>query len=274
MSGLQPVSHGPPHLGTLVAPHDLVLGLIAEVDAAYLVPLLLQPVHDACAQPALVDADQRGLELLYGVDDVAGHFHRVCAAVPPQLQDVASLPYGDDGGVRPKACRVYSYDDGRAVILDGWPLHGVIDQSAADKLVVTFAGEVAVHLDGGLVAVRPVLVDNALVEVLVRPLDIAGVNDACGPERPLAVKRLVEIPRVAARVGESQMEPIWCVFSKETIRYGPDAVGDTAGFVEDQHDAVEVVDTCVGVGVLFGPQPAFDRPVARAFLEVALNQFG
>jgi hypothetical protein len=41
VAGSEPVTHGAPHLCALVAPHDLVLGFVAEVHAAYLVPLFL-----------------------------------------------------------------------------------------------------------------------------------------------------------------------------------------------------------------------------------------
>jgi hypothetical protein len=58
--------------------------------------------------------------------------------VSPQFYDVTALPYGDDGSVGAKACRVHPYDDGRAVIFDGWPLHGVIDQIAANELIIAF----------------------------------------------------------------------------------------------------------------------------------------
>jgi hypothetical protein len=48
------------------------------------------------------------------------------------------LPYGDDRSVSPEACRVHTYDDGRAGIFDRRALHGIIDQIAADELIVTF----------------------------------------------------------------------------------------------------------------------------------------
>jgi hypothetical protein len=69
---------------------------------------------------------------------MACHFHSVCAAVSPQFQDVTPLPYGDDCSVSPEPCRVHTYDDRGAAVLGCWPLHGIIDQIAADELIVTF----------------------------------------------------------------------------------------------------------------------------------------
>ena len=219
MGVLEPVLHRAPHLGALVAVHELLLRLVAEVDASDLVPLLLEPVHDACAQTAFIDAHERRLVLFDGVDDVPDHFHRVRAAVPLEGDDVAPLPYGDDGGVGAEPRRVDADGDGRGLVLVLGPLHGVIDDVAGDELVVTFTGEGAVHFDVGLVAVWPVLVDDALVEVLVRPLDLARVDVARAPEVALGVERLVEVPRVAPRVGERQMEAVRRVLREEAVRH-------------------------------------------------------
>ena len=69
------------------------------------------------------------------------------------------------------------------------------------------------------------------------------------------------------------MEAVRRVLREEPVTDRPDAVGDTGRFVEDQHHAIPVVNPCVGVGVLLRPQPPLDGPVARAFLQVALDQF-
>jgi hypothetical protein len=69
---------------------------------------------------------------------MACHFHSVRAAVSPQLQDVAPLPYGDDRSVSPEACGVNANNNRRAGVLNRWPLHGIINQIAADELIVTF----------------------------------------------------------------------------------------------------------------------------------------
>ena len=99
------------------------------------------------------------------------------------------------------------------------PFHGVIDQIACDKLIVTFTGECTVHLDVGLIAVSPVLVQYALVQVFIRALYVTGVNRACGPERPFGVKRFVEVAGVAAWVGERQMEAVWRILCEEPVRH-------------------------------------------------------
>jgi hypothetical protein len=70
-----------PHISARLLPYMRLLLLLPKLTPLDLVPLLLEAVHDARAQPALVDDDQRGLVLLDGVDDVADHFHRVVAAV-------------------------------------------------------------------------------------------------------------------------------------------------------------------------------------------------
>ena len=72
-----------------------------------------------------------------------------------------------------------------------------------------------------MVAVRPIFVDNALIQVFIRTFNIAGVNDACLPERALAVKRLVEVAGVPPWVGKGQMEAMWRIFSEKTVRYRP-----------------------------------------------------
>ena len=87
------------------------------------------------------------------------------------------------------------------------------------------------------------------------------------------MERLKEIPAVAPRVGKREPVSIRNVFREEARRDRPDGVGDTASLVEDYHHAVVVVGTGVAVGVLFRPQLAFGGPVARAFLQVALDQF-
>jgi len=98
------------------------------------------------------------------------------------------------------------------------PLHGVVHEVDADELVVAFAGELAKDLDVGLVAVRAVFVDDALVEVLVGALDLAGVDVTLAPERPLGVERLVEVPRVAPGVAEGEVEAVRRVLREEAIR--------------------------------------------------------
>ena len=128
----------------------------------------------------------------------------------------------------------------------------------ADELVIAFAGELTINFNIGLVAVGPILVDDALIDVLVGSLDRAGVDVARLPERPLGVERLVKIACVATRVGEGQMEAMRRILCEETITDRPDAVRNTGRFVEYETHPVEVVDPCVSVRVLFRPQPPFN----------------
>ena len=116
----------------------MLLRLVAEVDPAHLVPLLLQPIHHACTQAALIDDGQRRLVLLDGLDDVPDHFHRVSAAQPLDVDQVASLPHRDDGGVAAEPCRIDADGDGRRLVLVLGPLHGIVHQIDRDELVVAF----------------------------------------------------------------------------------------------------------------------------------------
>ena len=191
-----------------------------------------------------------------------------------ERDDVAALPHGDDGRVAAEACRIDADDDRGRLVLLLRAGHGVVDDVDRHELVVAFRRKLAVHFDVGLIAVRAVLVDDLLIQVLVGAFDVAGVDVAGAPERPLGVERLVEIAGVAARVREGKVEAVGRVLGKEALRDRPDRVGDTAGFVEDQHDAVEVMHTGVRVRVFLRPQPAFDRPVARALLHVAFDDLG
>ena len=223
---------------------------MSEVDPLDLVPLLLQPVDDAGAQAPLVDHHQRRLVRLDSVDDVAHHRHGVVALVALDRHDVASLPDGDDRTVGPKPCRVHADDDGRRRVFVLRSPHGVVDSGRPDELVVGRVGELTVHLDVGLGAVGAVLVNDLLIDLLVRMLDRARVHDLGVPKVALGVKAFVEVAAVAPRVAERQPEAVRRVLREEARRDRPDAVVDTAGFVEHQHDPGEVVNARVGVGVL------------------------
>ena len=189
---------------------------------------------------------------------MSDHFHRVRASVTAYFDDVAPLPDGDDGRVTAEARWIDADCDGCGVVLVLRPLHGVIDQLHANELVIAFAGELTVDLDIGLVAVGPILVDDALVDVFVGSLDRAGVNVARLPERSLGVERLVEIACVATRVGKRQMEAMRRILREEAVTDRPDAVWNTGRFVEYKAHPVEVVHPCVRVRVLFRPQSPFD----------------
>ena len=110
-----------------------------------------------------------------------------------------------------------------------------------------------------------------LVDGFIRIFNLAGVDVLRLPEFSFRVEALIEIPLVASWVAEGEPEAVRCVLRKEARRHRPDGVWDTACFVEYDHHTVEVVHARVRVGVLLRPQPAFDRPVPRAFLQVSLD---
>ena len=153
-----------------------------------------------------------------------------------------------------------------------FPAHGVVHQARADKLVVRCVWKLPIDLDVRLGAVRPVLVNDLLIDLLVGMLDRPRVHKLRIPKLPLGMEALIKIPVVAPRVAEGQPKAVWCVLSKEPRRHTPNAVVNTAGFVEHQQDAGEVVDPGVGVRVLGRPQPPLDVPIAGADLEVAFHQ--
>ena len=274
MRRLKPFAHIPPHLRPHVAPHDRVLALVAEVDTSDFVALLLEPVHDARAQPALVDDDQRGLELLDDADDVPDDLHRVRALELSHANDVTSLPDGDDGAVAAEPRRVYANDDGRALVLSRWPRHGVLHQRRADELVIGGAGELPVDLDVGLVAVGAVFVNDLLVRLLVGALDRARIDDFGLPELPFGVKRFKKVPRRASGVGKRQPKPMRRILSKKSGADGPNCVVDAAGFVKHKQNAVEIMRSGVGVGVLGAPELRLRRPKPRIAVQIALDGLG
>ena len=152
-------------------------------------------------------------------------------------------------------------------------LHGVVDEMDRDELVISSRGKLTVDLNMRLNAVWSVLKDDLLIDGLVCSFDRAGIHGLVAPEVPLGVERFVKVARVAAGVGERHPEAVWRVLGKEARCHLPDGVRNTACLVKHQQHAVEVVNACVGVGVLFRPQAALDAPVARALLQVALDQF-
>ena len=78
---------------------------------------------------------------------------------------------------------------------------------------------------------------------------------------------------VAPRVAEGAPEPVRRVFCKEALCHVPDRVRNAGRLVKDQTDPVYVVQTGVGVWVLFRPQAAFYRPEPRALFQIPLNDF-
>ena len=236
--------------------------------------MLLQAVYDARPQPSLVHDDHGWLVLLNGLYDPSHGLHGVVALVPLDRDDVAALPHGDDRAVGPEPRRVHADYDGCRQVLGPLALHRLVYRDGPNELVVRCVGKLTVHLDVRLAAVRAVLVDNLLVDLLVGPLDRPGVHDLVAPEVPLGVEALVEVPAVAARIGERQPEPVGRVLGEEPRRHRPDGVVDARRLVEHQHDARHVVHARVRVGVLRRPQPPFDAPVARAHAQVALDQLG
>ena len=199
------------------------------------------------------------------------HRHGVVAPVAQDLDDVSALPDGDHCRVRPEPRWVYPDHDGRRVVLVWLPLHGLVGQVRRYELVVACAWKLTVHLNVRLCRVGPVLSDDLLVGLPVGALYCAGVHHLGFPEVPLGVEGLVKVASVAPGVTEREPEPVRCVLSKKTCRHRPDTVRNTTGLVEDDAHPVEVVYASECVRVLLGPQPTLDRPVARAFLQVALD---
>ncbi|OBQ31504.1 MAG: hypothetical protein AN487_24085, partial [Anabaena sp. CRKS33] len=128
--------------------------------------------------------------------------HGVVALEPLDVDDVPPLAHGDDCAVGTTARRVYSQDDRRAHVLVLRPAHGVVHECQADELVVAGRWKLTVDLDARLAAVLTVLGDDLFVDHLVGALDRARVDVARGPDVPLTVETLVEIPGVAPRVAE------------------------------------------------------------------------
>ena len=153
-------------------------------------------------------------------------------------------------------------------------LHGVVDEMDRDELVISSRGKLTVDLNMRLNAVRPVFLDDLLIDRLVCSFDRAGIHGLVAPEVPLGVERLVEVARVAAGVGERHPEAVGRVLGEEARSHLPDGVRDTASLIEHQQHTIKVVNARVGVRVLFRPQPPLDAPVARALLQVALDQLG
>ena len=261
-------------MGAHISVHYRVFRLISKVHTLDLVPLLLEPVHNPSPQPTFVDHHQRRFVLLDSVDHIPHHRHGVVPTVARYVNNIPALTHRNDRGVRAVARRVYPDDDGRGQVLVLLPPHRLVHDVRPNELVVPRAWEHPVDLDVRLARVRPVLLDNPLVDLLVRTLYRACVHHLSFPKRPLGVERFVEVPRVAARVGERQPEPVGRVLRKESTCHRPDRIGDTTGLVKHHQHAVVVMHTRVGVRILFRPQPPFDAPVPGALLQVPLDQFG
>ena len=187
--------------------------------------------------------------------------------------NIPPLPHSDNCCIRTESGWVYADHYGCWLILILRPFHGVVYQIGRYELIVALRWKLTVHLDVRLWRISAILVDNLLVCLLVRSFYCTGIHHLGNPELPFAVKRFVEVPRVAARVAERHPESVGRVLCKEARRHRPDWVVNTRRLVEHNQHTVEVVHTRVGVGILGWPQSAFDTPVACALLKITLDQF-
>ena len=123
-----------------------------------------------------------------------------------------------------------------------------------------------------LARIRPILLNDALIHRLVRPLHRPGVHHPCLPKRPLAIKRLVEVPRVAARVAKRQPKPIRRVLRKKPSRHRPDRVINTAGLIKYHQHTIIVMHPRICIRILSTPQPPLHTPVPSPLLQILLHQ--
>ena len=149
----------------------------------------------------------------------------------------------------------------------------VVDHVGRNELIFTRAWKLTIHFHTGLVGVGAILLDDLLIDLFVGVLDRAGVYLLRIPKVPFGVEALKEIPLIAPRVGEREPIPIQYVFRKEARAHRPNGVGDTAGFIKDEHHAVVVMHPRIAVRVFLRPQFTLRRPIARPLLQVALDQF-
>ena len=139
-----------------------------------------------------------------------------------QRHQVAPAPHRDYRRVRAAACRVHADDHGRAHVLVRRSPERFLDQMRRDELIVARAGELPVHLYPRLRAVFAVLVYDLLIDVLVCPLDRAGVNFLAGPEVAfVALDRLEEVPAVAPGVAEGEPVAVKDVLREEAAGHRP-----------------------------------------------------
>ena len=138
------------------------------------------------------------------------------------LHNVPPLAHRNHRGIGPKPCWVYADDDRRRQILVLGPLHRIIDDIGCDKLIIPRIWELTVHLNVRLGRVRPVFVNNLLINSLIRPLDLPCIDYFCLPKLPFGVKTLVKIAGIAPWVAKRHPKAVWCVFREETRRHSPD----------------------------------------------------
>ena len=132
-----------------------------------------------------------------------------------QRDQVAPLPHGDHGRVRPTSRRVHADHHRGCLVLVARALRGCRDDCRVDELVVTHAGELTIHLNAGLRGVFAVLLNDLLIYLFVSILDRPRVNLPNAPEVTLGMEALEEVPAIAPGVAEREPVPIQDVLGEE-----------------------------------------------------------
>ena len=250
----QPRLDQAPHLGPLIGELPR-LSLAPEPDLVNPVPQLPQPVDDPRAV-AGVNAHRVRLVAVDGLGHPVRQLHvvqpvellgRDAPGVPPSAEPKNAL-------VRARPGHVHPQDQGGAIVRDQFPVPGAVGHVHADELLIRLHREAAVDLDEGLVGIRPVLVDDLLVDLRVQPLHRPRVDLLRLPIRPVLVERLEKRAGVAPGVAENEPVPMRADVREEALGHVPDHLGDAGRLVEQDHHAPGIVRSGERVRVILAPK--------------------
>jgi hypothetical protein len=135
--------------------------------------------------------------------------------VSSDAQYVSALPYRYYGSVGTKACWIHSDHDGRGLVGYSGTFHCLVNQRVSDELVVARVGELTVDFNVRGAGVGAILVNDLLVDGLIRAFDGAGIDNFISPKVSLGVKTLIKVTRVTTGVAEAQPKAIRGIFRKK-----------------------------------------------------------